>query len=99
MFENPKFESQLWLQEQAAGIELPFEVLVAEYPLGIVYVSYNAPGGLLERFGLEKAKSVLGKMDGVLAQLASAATRKNLKPVGLSFDFSEHRESKVLEGR
>lgn len=98
VFGNPKLGSPLWLQEPAAGIELPLEILVAESPLGVVYVSYNAPGGLLERFGLDEVKSVLEKMDGALANLASAATGKKLKPAGLPFDSSEDRESKFLAG-
>eukprot|EP00173_Palmaria_palmata_P002449 Plantae.Rhodophyta-Palmaria_palmata.ctg2585.p1 GENE.Plantae.Rhodophyta-Palmaria_palmata.ctg2585~~Plantae.Rhodophyta-Palmaria_palmata.ctg2585.p1 ORF type:complete len:421 (-),score=92.38 Plantae.Rhodophyta-Palmaria_palmata.ctg2585:343-1605(-) len=98
VFGNPKLGSPLWLQQPAAGIELPIEILVAESPLGVVYVSYNAPGGLLERFGLDKVKSVLEKIDGALANLASAATGKTLKPAGLSFDASDDGESKFLAG-
>lgn len=71
---------------------------MAESSLGVVHVSYNAPGGLLERFGLRKAKSALERVDAVLANLESVATGKNLKPAGLPSDSSDDHENKDAAG-
>lgn len=98
VFGNPKLGTPLWVLEQATGIELPLEVLIAESPLGIVYVFYNAPAGLLRRFGLEKVAGVLEKVDGALAKLASVASGKDLKPAGLTFDVNEDDGSRLLAG-
>jgi uncharacterized protein (DUF302 family) len=51
IFGSPKAGTPLMLQSPTAAIDLPLKILVAEDPLGKVWISYNSPSYLQERHG------------------------------------------------
>jgi uncharacterized protein (DUF302 family) len=52
IFGNPKGGTPLMLTSPSVAIDLPLKILVAEDTMGKVWVSYNSPEYLKERYGL-----------------------------------------------
>jgi uncharacterized protein (DUF302 family) len=55
IFGNPRAGTPLMLQVPAAGLDLPLKVLVWEDAGAKVWVAYNDPGYLVQRYGLDAA--------------------------------------------
>jgi uncharacterized protein (DUF302 family) len=61
IFGNPKGGTPLMLAEPTVGIDLPLKALAWEDREGKVWLSYNTPEYLEERYGMElKALGVIG---------------------------------------
>ena len=54
IFGNPKAGTPLMLASPHSAIDLPLKILVWEDAEGQVWVSYNSPAYLLERYGLPR---------------------------------------------
>jgi len=70
IFGNPKAGTPLMVAEPTAAIDLPLKVLVWQDQEGRVWLSYNSPDYLKQRFGLTDD---LIKNVGVIETLASQA--------------------------
>jgi uncharacterized protein (DUF302 family) len=55
MFGNPTKGAAVMLEAPLAGLDLPLKVLVWEDGNGAVSVSYNSPGFMAEKYGLDGA--------------------------------------------
>lgn len=76
-----------FLAVAAAGVSVPPEVAVAESPLGVPYVSYNAAAALKVRFDLPASvDAALVALEGVQARLAAAAAGVPVAPSGADYD-------------
>jgi uncharacterized protein (DUF302 family) len=53
IFGSPRGGTPLMLAHPSIALDLPLKVLVAEDASGLVHVSYNSPGYLQKRHGLE----------------------------------------------
>lgn len=61
IFGNPKGGTPLMIAEPTVGIDLPMKAMAWEDREGKVWLSYNAPEYLEERYGMElKALGVIG---------------------------------------
>jgi len=61
IFGNPKAGTPLMIAEPTVGIDLPLKAMAWEDREGKVWLSYNAPEYLEERYGMElKALGVIG---------------------------------------
>jgi uncharacterized protein (DUF302 family) len=61
IFGNPKGGTPLMIAEPTVGIDLPMKAMAWEDREGKVWLSYNAPEFLEERYGMElKALGVIG---------------------------------------
>lgn len=75
IFGNPMAGTPLMQDGRTVAIDLPQKMLVWEAEDGRTYLSYNDPGYLGERHGLEGVDTVLGNIAGALENLAAAATQ------------------------
>jgi uncharacterized protein (DUF302 family) len=71
IFGNPKGGTPLMLAAPSVAIDLPLKILVAEDAQGKVWVSYNCPEYLKERYGL--AENLLPNIVVVETLAAKAA--------------------------
>lgn len=55
IFGNPRAGTPLMLQVPEVGLDLPLKVLAWEDARGHVWAAYNAPGYIVQRYGLEAA--------------------------------------------
>jgi uncharacterized protein (DUF302 family) len=75
IFGNAKGGTPLMQALQTTGIDLPLKALVWEDAGGKVWLSYNDPAWIAERHGdAASVSEVTGRLAGVLAALAKAAT-------------------------
>jgi len=75
MFGNPANGSELMLDEQSAGLDLPFRALAWEDENGEVWLSYNDPHWIGRRHELDyKSHGVLVTIESGMASLARWAT-------------------------
>jgi uncharacterized protein (DUF302 family) len=75
IFGNAKGGTPLMQALQTTGIDLPLKALVWEDADGKVWLSYNEPAWIAQRHGdASKVSDVTGRLAGVLAALAKAAT-------------------------
>lgn len=76
-----------FLAVAAAGVSVPPEVAVADSPLGVPYVLYNAAAALKVRFGLPASvDAALTALEAIQARLASAAAGVTVAPTGVDYD-------------
>jgi uncharacterized protein (DUF302 family) len=76
IFGNAKGGTPLMQMDQAVGIDLPLKALVWQDAVGKVWLSYNDPGWLAQRHGLEpQANASLEAMTTALNAVAKAATQ------------------------
>jgi uncharacterized protein (DUF302 family) len=54
IFGNPKAGTPLMLAAPSIALDLPLKILVAQDSQGIVWISYNSPEYLKERYGLTR---------------------------------------------
>jgi uncharacterized protein (DUF302 family) len=71
IFGNPKGGTPVMLAAPSAAVDLPLKVLVAQDEAGKVWLSYNTPEYLVERYGIPA--SLLPNLAGIrgLAQAAA----------------------------
>ncbi|GAB0491241.1 hypothetical protein MMPV_002493 [Pyropia vietnamensis] len=76
-----------FLAVAAAGVSVPPEVAVADSPLGVPYVMYNAASTLKVRFDLPASvDAALTSLEAIQARLASAAAGVTVAPTGADYD-------------
>ncbi len=75
IFDDAKGGTRLMQMNQAVGIDLPLKALVWQDAVGKVWLSYNDPGWLAQRHGLEpQPNASLEAMTTALNAMAKAAT-------------------------
>ncbi len=75
MFGHPSNGTELMLDEQSSGLDLPFRALAWEDENGEVWLTYNDPHWIGRRHELGyKSKSVLSAIEAGIAGLARKAT-------------------------
>jgi uncharacterized protein (DUF302 family) len=75
IFGNARGGTPLIQALQTTGIDLPLKALVFEDANGKVWLSYNEPAWIAQRHGdASKVSEATGRLAGVLAALAKAAT-------------------------
>ena len=75
MFGNPAKGTELMLDEQSSGLDLPFRALAWEDENGEVWLTYNDPHWIGRRHELDyKSHGVLAAIESGMASLARWAT-------------------------
>ncbi len=75
IFGNPKVGTLLMQANQTIGIDLPLKILAWEDVSGVVWLSYNDPGWLGKRHGLDGASaSTTDAMSAMLDAVSRKAT-------------------------
>jgi uncharacterized protein (DUF302 family) len=74
IFGNPQAGTALMQCDQTVGLDLPLKVLIWQDTAGQVWLGYNRPGHLMERYDLQDCGGVLDTIDAALEGLATAAT-------------------------
>src|SRR5258708_3193024 len=76
IFGNAKGGTALMQDRQLAGIDLPLKALVCEDADGKAWLTYNDPGGIAERHGLDAGSGAAVKaMTELLGAIAREATQ------------------------
>lgn len=73
IFGNPKVGTALMSSRQSVGLDLPIRVVAWEDSTGQVWLAYNAPSYLEERYRIADRQAVIGKMTGALKNLTDGA--------------------------
>lgn len=76
IFGNPNIGSPIFIENPAAGLDLPIRVVVYQDKAGQTIVAYHDPTSLAEGFGLSPEMKSFQMMGGALARLTDAATAK-----------------------
>jgi uncharacterized protein (DUF302 family) len=76
IFGNPKVGTPLMQCEQTVAIDLPQKMLIWEDESGEVWLTYNDPGYLADRHGIQGCEENIQKVKGALANFARAAAAK-----------------------
>ena len=74
IFGNAKGGTPLMQAVQTMGIDLPLKALVWQDEAGETWLSWNDPAWLAARHGVNGAEAVVGKLGGVLDDVAKTAT-------------------------
>jgi len=75
IFGNPKGGTPLMQAAQTSGIDLPLKALIWQDASGVTWLSYNDPGWIAQRHGLQhEAEAAVKAMSDALHALAVAAT-------------------------
>jgi uncharacterized protein (DUF302 family) len=74
LFGNPRGGTPLMQASQTMGIDLPLKALVWQDESGKTWLSYNEPGWLAKRHGVQGLENVITAMSGALASIAANAT-------------------------
>jgi uncharacterized protein (DUF302 family) len=75
IFGSPKVGTALLTSDQRIGIDLPLKALVWEDAEGQVWLSYNSPDYLFNRFAIDDRAKVKKKITGALSKLSQSATQ------------------------
>jgi len=73
IFGNPNIGSPIFVENPAAGLDLPIRVVVFENASGQTIVAYHDPASLAESFGLSPEMKSFQMMAGALNNLTNAA--------------------------
>ncbi len=73
IFGNPNIGSPIFVENPAAGLDLPIRVVVFENAAGQTIVAYHDPASLAESFGLPADMKSFQMMAGALGKLTDAA--------------------------
>lgn len=76
IFGSPKIGSQLLTSNPMVGLDLPMKALAWEDDDGKVWLAYNRPQYLADRYDIRDRAAVIAKMKGALEKFANAATRR-----------------------
>jgi len=75
IFGNPKLGSNMFTSNQVSGIDFPMKALAWEDEKGKVWITYNDPGYLAGRHGVNDRAKVIKKMTGALNKFTDVATK------------------------
>jgi uncharacterized protein (DUF302 family) len=75
IFGSPALGTALLTSDQRVGIDLPLKALVWQDVEGKVWLSYNSPDYVLDRFAIKDRPEVKVKVSGALEKLAQHATQ------------------------
>ncbi|MCU7876409.1 MAG: DUF302 domain-containing protein [Candidatus Thiodiazotropha sp. (ex Lucinoma borealis)] len=75
IFGSPKVGTALLTSDQRVGIDLPLKALAWQDAEGKVWLSYNSPDYLFNRFAINDRAKVKKKITGALAKLSQSATQ------------------------
>ncbi|MCG7923177.1 MAG: DUF302 domain-containing protein [Candidatus Thiodiazotropha lotti] len=75
IFGSPKVGTALMTSDQRAGIDLPMKALVWEDDQAKVWLGYNHPDKLFDRFAINDREKVRRKVTGALQKFAKKATQ------------------------
>ncbi|MEW8028407.1 MAG: DUF302 domain-containing protein [Candidatus Thiodiazotropha sp.] len=75
IFGSPKVGTALMTSDQRVGIDLPLKALVWQDAEGKVWLSYNSPDHIFNRFTINDRPKVKGKVTGALEKFARHATQ------------------------
>lgn len=73
IFGNPNIGSPIFVENPAAGLDLPIRVVVFENAAGQTIVAYHDPASLAKSFGLPADMKSFQMMTGALGKLTDAA--------------------------
>ncbi|HEV7489906.1 MAG TPA: DUF302 domain-containing protein [Rhodanobacteraceae bacterium] len=74
IFGNPKSGTPLMQKSQTLGIDLPLKALLWEDEAGIVWISYNEPGWLARRHGIDgENEATVRAMEAAMMAIAKEA--------------------------
>jgi len=76
IFGNPKLGTPLMLPDRKIGLDLPLKALAWQDDKGKVWVSYNDPAYLKNRYGISDRDPVFMKITGALKKLIGKAVSK-----------------------
>lgn len=76
VFGNPKVGTALLLKGQGVALDLPIRVAVWEDANGMVWMAYNDPAWLVQRYEISDADPVVAKMTNALANFTDAAAKQ-----------------------
>lgn len=76
IFGNPNIGSPIFVENPAAGLDLPIRVAVYQDDAGQTIVAYHSPASLADSFGLSPDMKSFQMMGGALTRLTDAATAK-----------------------
>jgi uncharacterized protein (DUF302 family) len=74
IFGSPKIGTALMASDQRVGIDLPFKALVWQDAEGKVWLSYNSPDHVFNRFAINDRPEAKTKVSGALEKFARHAT-------------------------
>ena len=75
IFGSPKVGTALMTSDQRAGIDLPMKALAWQDAEGKVWLSYNSPDYMFERFAIDDRQPVKKKITGALSKFSQKATQ------------------------
>ena len=75
IFGSPKVGTALLTSDQRIGIDLPLKALAWQDAEGKVWLTYNSPDYLFNRFAINDRAKVKKKITGALAKLSQSATQ------------------------
>ncbi|MET0053675.1 MAG: DUF302 domain-containing protein [Candidatus Thiodiazotropha sp. 6PLUC10] len=75
IFGSPKVGTALMTSDQRAGIDLPLKALVWQDAEDKVWLGYNSPEFLFDRFAIDDREKVKKKVTGALKKLSQKATQ------------------------
>ncbi|MCG7985368.1 MAG: DUF302 domain-containing protein [Candidatus Thiodiazotropha lotti] len=75
IFGSPKVGTALMTSDQRAGIDLPMKALVWEDDQAKVWLGYNHPDKLFDRFAINDREKARKKVTGALQKFAKKATQ------------------------
>ena len=75
IFGNPNIGSPIFVENPAAGLDLPIRVVVYQDAEGQTVVAYHAPAALADSFGLSPEMKSFKMMAGALGKLTDAAIK------------------------
>ncbi|PVV12242.1 MAG: hypothetical protein B6D77_05650 [gamma proteobacterium symbiont of Ctena orbiculata] len=75
IFGSPKVGTALMTSDQRVGIDLPLKALVWQDAEGKVWLSYNSPDYVFNRFAIDDRPKVKDKVTGALEKFAKHATQ------------------------
>jgi uncharacterized protein (DUF302 family) len=75
LFGNPRSGTPLMQTSQTTGIDLPLKVLVWQDEGGVTWLSYNDPGWLARRHGLDdQSRRVIDTINDVISSVVMTAS-------------------------
>ena len=75
IFGNPNIGSPIFVENPAAGLDLPIRVVVYQDAEGQTVVAYHDPAALADSFGLSPEMKSFKMMAGALGKLTDAAIK------------------------
>lgn len=73
IFGNPALGTHFFTSNQTAGIDLPMKALAWEDADGQVWLTYNDPGYIAARHGIDDRDAIVAKMRGALDAMTNKA--------------------------